>query len=101
MYRIQNQYFIVEGKRDEALAVRKWACEVRVKIGLTQGQVFTCPSPSPDSPDFVWQTDLPSLEAVEHDFAAREASEEFARVRAAMKPFLRKFVVLRLQEEAL
>jgi len=77
--------------RDEILATRLRASQVRIAIGIPHGRVFRCAQSHADLPDVMW--DCPFADAAGHDrdMDARAASAAFEAVRAHMRAMLRRF----------
>ena len=68
----RTHYFAKPGKRDEVLATRRRACEVRVAIGLQAGTIRVKAAPTFDGPDVSWQCDFA-------DKAAHDAYQDHPR----------------------
>jgi len=77
--------------RDEILATRLRASQVRVAIGIPHGRVFRCAQSLADLPDVMWDCPFADAAGHDHDMDARAASPEFEAVRAHMRAMLRRF----------
>lgn len=89
----RNLYFAIPGKRDDVLAIRKHANEVRARIGLPRGVIYTTVDPNPGQPDVIWEQEFDSLDSAQRDLAVRDESPEFNAVRARMRTLLSHFLV--------
>ena len=89
MFIERTNYWAHEGKLDDLLAVRREACEVRVRIGLPAG--FVCRKVGGDGPDLRWTCIYASEKDYQDDMDGRANSAEFLVVREKVGPLLRKF----------
>lgn len=87
----RTHYFAKPGKREEVLAARRHACEVRVGIGLPAGTIRIKADPSFDGPDVSWQCDFADRAAHQADLKARKESVEFEAVRRTMTGLIERF----------
>ncbi len=89
MFIERTNYYANPGAREQVLALRRRASEVRVAIGLAPGTIFV--SAGGDGPDVAWSASFPTLAAREADMAARGASPDFEAVRREMGKVLARF----------
>lgn len=87
----RTHYFAKPGKRDEVLATRRRACEVRVSIGLQAGTIRVKADPSFDGPDVSWECAFPDKAAHDADLKARKESKDFEAVRKVMTLLIERF----------
>lgn len=90
--RALNLYYAREpGLREQVLATRLRASEVRAEIGIPRGRVFRRVEGDADLPDVMWDCPFADAAGHERDMDARAASAEFEAVRARMRAMLRRF----------
>lgn len=87
----RTHYFAKPGKRDEVLATRRRACEVRVTIGLSAGTIRVKADPTFDGPDVSWECAFPDKAAHDADLKARKESQDFEAVRKVMTSLIERF----------
>jgi carboxymethylenebutenolidase len=87
----RTHYYAKPGLRDEVLATRRKACDVRVSIGLPAGTIRMKSDPTADGPDVAWECVFPTDAAHKADLAARAASPAFETVRAHMRTLMARF----------
>lgn len=87
----RTHYFAKPGKKDDVLATRRRACEVRVSLGLPAGTIRVKADPSADGPDVSWQCDFADKAAHDADLKARKDSPEFEAVRKVMSSLIGRF----------
>jgi dipeptidyl aminopeptidase/acylaminoacyl peptidase len=85
----RTHYYAKPGAADAVLATRRAACAVRRKLGLPVGAVSV--KSGGDGPDVSWECAFATEAAHAADFAAREASSEFAAVRERMRGLISRF----------
>jgi len=87
----RTHYFAKPGQADRVLAIRRRACEVRVRIGLPAGTIRVKADPAADGPDVAWECAFPDDATHRADLDARAQSAEFEAVRAEMKAAIGRF----------
>lgn len=88
----RTHYFAKPGRAAEVLAIRRDACAVRRRLGLNAGTILT-PAPGTDgtTPDVTWEARFHTEAQHRADLAARDASPDFAAVRARMRDAIARF----------
>lgn len=90
--RALNLYYAREPAiRDQVLATRLRATDVREAIGITRGRVFSRTGSDGDYPDVMWDCPFADAGAHDRDMQARAASAEFESCRALMRTLTRRF----------
>jgi dienelactone hydrolase len=86
-------YFARPGMREEVLAMRRAACDVRRDIGLAAGRVFIMNRDASDerSPDVVWECAFHDADAHAADLKARADSPAFGDIRERMRALIDDF----------
>jgi hypothetical protein len=84
-------YWARPGQAGAVLDTRRRASEIRARLGLPRGAIVVKTDPRGDGPDVSWECDFETAEAHAADLAAREASPEFAAVRAEMQALIVRF----------
>ena len=84
-----TSYYASAGQAQAVLKQRLQATEVRVRLGLPAGRIFTKLEGS--GPDVRWECEFETHDAYERDMAVRAASEEFAGARQAMHALIERF----------
>lgn len=88
----RTHYFARPGLADDVLATRRWACAVRLRLGLQAGEIqVKRPGGDGSEADVSWQCTFPDAAAHQADLAARDASPDFAAVRARMRTLYARF----------
>ncbi len=95
----RTHYYAKPGRRDDVLAIRRAACDVRVRISLPAGTIRIKVDPGADGPDVAWECTFANRAAHRADLDARAASAEFEVVRARMRDAIARFERL-LEERA-
>ena len=80
-----------ESVREQVLATRLRATDVRQRIGVARGRVFVRANGAPELPDVLWDCPFPDAGAHDVDMQARAASVEFEACRALMRTLTRRF----------
>lgn len=84
-----TSYYARTGQAQAVLKQRRHATEVRVRLGLPAGRIFTRLEGS--GPDVRWECTFETRAAYDNDMAVRAASEEFAAARQAMHSLIERF----------
>lgn len=84
-----TNYYARPGQSDNVLAQRRHASEVRRRLGLAPGAIYTKLEGA--GPDVRWECRFESRDEYERDMATRAASAEFAQARADMHQLIEKF----------
>ena len=84
-----TNYYALPGRVEAVLAQRRHASEIRARLGLPEGRIFTKLEGA--GPDVRWECVFDSRADYERDLAARGASEEFTRARQSMHTLLERF----------
>jgi dienelactone hydrolase len=84
-------YYAKPGRGADVLRTRRKASAVRRSLGLPGGAIFAKADPAVEGPDVAWECAFTTDEAHARDLAARDASPEFAAVRAEMTALLDRF----------
>ncbi len=92
-----TNYYALPGQVDAVLAQRRRASEIRARLGLPGGRIFT--KLDGPGPDVRWECVFDTREDYEQDLAVRHSSEEFSEARRNMHTLLERFE-RNLQEEA-
>lgn len=87
----RTHYYARPGKRDEVVAIRRRACEVRVSIGLSAGTIRVKADPAFDGPDVSWECAFQDKMAHDADLRARKESRDFEAVRKVMTSLIERF----------
>jgi dienelactone hydrolase len=88
----RTHYFALPGKAGEVLATRRLASRVRLAIGLPAGEILIRGEGGDGSEaDVTWSCRFADAAAQARDLAARDASAEFAAVRATMRTLYARF----------
>ena len=80
-----------EGVREQVLATRLRATDVRQRIGAARGRVFVRSNGAAELPDVLWDCPFRDAGAHDVDMQARAASAEFEACRAIMRTLTRRF----------
>lgn len=90
--RALNLYYAREDSlREQVLATRLRATDVRQSIGVARGRVFARANGTSVLPDVMWDCPFPDSGAHDADMRARAASAEFEACRALMRTLTRRF----------
>lgn len=92
-----TNYYALPGNAVAVLAQRQRASEIRVRLGLPAGRIFT--KLEGPGPDVRWECTFDTRAAYEKDLARRNRSEEFSEARQTMHKLLESFE-RNLQQEA-
>lgn len=92
-----TNYYAQPGQAEAVLAQRRHASEVRTRLGLPAGRIFTKLEGA--GPDVRWECAFETRAAYDADMARRAESAEFADTRKTMHTLLEKFE-RHLQQEA-
>ena len=92
-----TNYYALPGQVDAVLAQRRRASEIRKRLGLPSGRIFT--KLEGPGPDVRWECVFDTRADYEQDLAVRHSSEEFSEARRNMHTLLERFE-RNLQEEA-
>ena len=84
-----TNYYALPGKADAVLAQRRRASEIRMRLGLPAGRIFT--KLEGPGPDVRWECAFDTRAAYEEDLARRSGSEEFSAARQTMHTLLNSF----------
>lgn len=87
----RTHYYAKPGRKDDVLAIRRRACEVRVAIGLPAGTIRVKALADADGPDVAWECAFATEAAHRADLDARAASKEFESVRSQMRDAIVRF----------
>jgi len=93
-----TNYYALPGQAEAVLAQRRHASEVRARLGLAAGRIFTKLEGA--GPDVRWECAFETRAAYDADMARRAESSEFAEARKTMHTLLEKFE-RHLQQEAI
>jgi hypothetical protein len=95
---VQARYYASPGKSAEVYETRLRACDVLIKLGLHQGQVFR--GRGGDEPDAIWQLDLDEASVAKERQTALE-NPEFLEVVKHMGTLIRRSELSTYREEHL
>jgi hypothetical protein len=84
-----TNYYALPGRAEAVLAQRRRASEVRVRLGLPAGRIFTKLEGA--GPDVRWECAFDTRAAYEDDLARRGSSNEFSAARQTMHTLLERF----------
>ena len=87
----RTHYYAKPGRAAEVLRTRRRASEVRRRLGLPAGRIFTRSATAAEGPDVVWECAFADPAAHARDLDARARSEEFGAVRAHMTALIDRF----------
>ena len=93
-----TNYYARPGQAAAVLEQRRRTTELRVKLGLPAGRIFTKLEGS--GPDVRWECTFASRADYDRDMAARAACAEFATARESMHALLDRFERHLQREEA-
>jgi hypothetical protein len=88
---VVNLYTARPGRRDDVVAQRRLASDVRRRAGLPSGIISTRLTDASHVPDVIWSCDYPSAAARADDVAALERVAEWAPVPVRMSTLLDRF----------
>ncbi len=84
-----TSYFAKPGMRDEVLAQRQQACDLRSKLRLPRGRIFV--PVEAEGPDVRWEQSYLTEEEYDKDRSARATSSEFVRATQRMNELIDRF----------